>query len=57
MYAKKEREQERKKDGELVSIKQLDLLKVLVKPSGPNQKHWGGEGGTNRVDLVPEVSY
>ena len=42
-----EREKDRKRrkgGGELVSIKQLDLLRALVKASGPNQNDHEGEG-------------
>lgn len=39
-----ERKKERKGGGELVSIKQLDLLRALVKASGPNQNDQEGEG-------------
>lgn len=36
-------ESERKGGGEPASIKQLDLLRALVKPSGPNQNGEEGE--------------
>lgn len=35
-----ERKKERQGGGELVSIKQLDLLRVVVKASGPSQNDW-----------------
>lgn len=41
---RREGRKERKKCGELFSIKQLDLLRALVKASGPNQNDQEGEG-------------